>query len=100
MWKPKALKYVWSASGLPIGYRTESPYSSDTKIIVLENGRSPLGIWIEERVNVLSDYEKYWGEKIRRVKLIGLMSDSDNTDSEAVADYDDLEMERGTLLGF
>lgn len=100
IWKPKALKYVWSASGLPIGFRTESPYSSDTKIIVLQNKHSPLGIWIQEKVNVLSDYEKYWGKKLTNVKLIGLMSDSDNTGSEAIADYDDLEMENGTLLGF
>jgi Protein of unknown function (DUF3047) len=95
MWKPKALKYVWSASGLPKGYRTESPYSSDTKIIVLQNRHSPLGTWIQEKVNVLSDYEKYWGKKLTEVKLIGLMSDSDNTGSEAIAGYDDLEMTSG-----
>jgi hypothetical protein len=92
MWKPKALKYVWSASGLPKGYRTESPYSSDTKIIVLQNKHSPLDTWIQEKVNVLSDYEKYWGKKLEKVNLIGLMSDSDNTGSEAIAAYDDLEM--------
>ena len=95
MWKPKALKYVWSASTLPKGYRTESPYSSDTKIIVLENRNASLGTWIQEWVNILRDYEKYWGKNLKPVKLIGVMSDSDNTRSEAVADYDDLE---GTSL--
>ena len=95
MWKPKALKYVWSATSLSKGYRTESPYSSDTKIIVLENRNSSLGSWIQEWVNILRDYEKYWGKNPKPVKLIGVMSDSDNTRSEAVADYDDLE---GTSL--
>ena len=95
MWKPKALKYVWSASGLSKGYRTESPYSSDTKIVVLENRYSPLGTWVQEEVNVLADYEKYWGKKLAKAKLIGLMSDSDNTGSEARAAYDDLEMTSG-----
>jgi hypothetical protein len=92
MWKPKALKYVWSASGLAKGYRTESPYSSDTKIIVLQNRSSPLDRWLREEVNILSDYEKYWGKSLHGVKLIGVMSDSDNTGSEAIAGYDDLEM--------
>jgi hypothetical protein len=95
MWKPKALKYVWSASELPKEYRTESPYSSDTKIVVLENRHSPLDTWVQENVNVLSDYEKYWGKKLEKVQLIGLMSDSDNTGSEAIAAYDDLEMSSG-----
>jgi hypothetical protein len=95
MWKPKALKYVWSASELAKGYRTESPYSSDTKIVVLENRHSPLDTWVQEKVNVLSDYEKCWGKKLEEVKLIGLMSDSDNTASEAIAAYDDLEMASG-----
>ena len=95
MWKPKALKYVWSASELKKGYRTESPYSSDTKIIILENRHSPLDKWIPEKVNVLSDYEKYWGKKIKKVKLIGILSDSDDTRSEAMAAYDDLEMVPG-----
>lgn len=92
MWSPKALKYVWSASELPKYYRTESPYSADTKIIVLQNMHSPLGTWILENVNVLSDYEKYWGKKLKKVKLIGVMSDSDNTRAEAIAAYDDLLM--------
>ncbi len=96
MWKPKALKYVWSASGLEKGYRTESPYSSETKIIILENKNSPLGTWVEEKVNVLSDYEKYWGNKIKKVKLIGVLSDSDDTQSEAAAGYDDFEMTSGS----
>ncbi len=95
MWNPKAIKYVWSASDLPIGFTTKSPYASNTKIIILENRNSPLHKWIKERVNVLEDYRRLFGKKIKPVKLIGIMTDSDNTKSEAIACYDDIIFEGG-----
>jgi len=93
-WNPRAIKYVWSASDLPKGYVTKSPYASETKIIVLENKTSPLNQWIEEKVNVRDDYQKFWGKKLKKIKLIGLMTDSDNTKKEAIAAYDDIVMEK------
>jgi len=92
-WNPKAIKYVWSASKLPKGFITKSPYASGTKIIVLENANSPLGKWVEERVDVRSDYKKFWGKKLKKIKLIGIMTDSDNTKKEAIAAYDDIIMQ-------
>ncbi|RLB10766.1 MAG: hypothetical protein DRG27_02440 [Deltaproteobacteria bacterium] len=92
-WNPKAIKYVWSASSLPIGFKTKSPYASNTKIIILRNKNSPLHKWVQERVNVLEDYKYFFGKKIKHVKLIGIMTDSDNTHSEAIAAYDDIIFE-------
>jgi hypothetical protein len=84
--KPDNLKYVWSAS-LPLGTTTESPYSNKTKIVVLRNQFSPLGKWVSERVNVYADYRRLFGCEPKRVQAIGLMSDSDNTGTKAVAHY-------------
>ncbi len=89
-WNPKAIKYVWSASALPIGFKTKSPYASNTKIIILRNRNSPLHKWVQERVNVLKDYQYFFGKKLKHVKLIGIMTDSDNTKKEAIASYDDI----------
>ncbi len=89
-WNPKAIKYVWSASALPIGFRTKSPYASNTKIVVLRNKNSPLHKWIKEKVDVLKDYQHFFGKKLKHVKLIGIMTDSDNTKTEAIASYDDI----------
>lgn len=90
--RPKNIKYVWSAS-LPVGTITESPYSSKTKIVVLRNQHSPLGEWVRERVNVHADYQRLFGGKPEQLQAIGLMSDSDNTESTAVAHY------RGIMIG-
>jgi hypothetical protein len=84
--RPKSIKYVWSAS-LPRGTTTESPYNSKTKIVVMQNQSSPMDEWVSERVNVYADYQRLFGDETESVQAIGLMSDSDNTQSTAVAHY-------------
>jgi len=84
--RPKSIKYVWSAS-LSRGTITESPYNSKTKIVVMQNQSSPMGEWVSERVNVYADYQRLFDGEIESVQAIGLMSDSDNTQSTAVAHY-------------
>jgi hypothetical protein len=84
--RPDNIKYVWSAS-LSLGTTTESPYSGKTKIIVLRNQHSPLKQWVSEKVNVYADYKRLFGKEPEKVQAIGLMSDSDNTGSRAVAHY-------------
>ena len=84
--RPKSIKYVWSAS-LPIGTTTESPYNSKTKVVVVRNQSSPMAQWVSERVNVYTDYQRLFGSETESVQAIGLMSDSDNTQSTAIADY-------------
>lgn len=84
--RPDNIKYVWSAS-LPVGTTTKSPYSSETKIVVLRNKSSPLATWVSEKVNVYEDYKRLFGREPKHVQAIGLMSDSDNTESRATAHY-------------
>jgi hypothetical protein len=84
--RPDNIKYVWSSS-LPIGTTTESPYNGKTKIVVLRNQSSPLGTWMSEKVNAYEDYKRLFGCEPKHAQAIGLMSDSDNTESTAHADY-------------
>jgi hypothetical protein len=92
--RPDNLKYVWSAS-LPSGTETESPYNSKTKIMVLRNQSSPFGEWVHECVNVYADYKKLFGREPELVQAIGLMSDSDNTKSRAIAHYKGIMIRKG-----
>ena len=84
--RPDNIKYVWSSS-LPVGTTTESPYNSKTKIVVLRNQSSPLGTWVSEKVNVYEDYKRLFHQEPKHVQAIGIMSDSDNTESTALAHY-------------
>lgn len=87
---PKVIKYIWSET-LPAGTELESPFSSKTKMVVLRSGKSQLGEWIYEERDVLADYQRLFGDNIKpTARGIAILTDSDNTKSEAVGDYDDI----------
>ena len=89
---PYSLKYVWSVS-LPVGTIIPSPawFGSYTRVIVIRTGKRGLGKWINEKRNIYEDYKKAFGEYPDRFsKGIALLTDSEDTDSTSVADYDDL----------
>jgi Protein of unknown function (DUF3047) len=88
----RALVYVWD-SRHPVGSIIANPYAPDTeKAIVLESGPSRVGQWVPERVNLLSDYRKAFGGNPPEVKGIVCATDSDQTHSPTVADFDDLQV--------
>ena len=91
--KPECIKYVWSSS-LPKGTITESPYSSKTRIVVLESGNTSLNQWITEEVNAYEDYKRLFDKEPDEVRAIGILTDADETSSEAMADYDDIFIKR------
>jgi hypothetical protein len=86
----KIIKYVWSTS-LQKGIVTESPFNPNVKIVVLKTGNEGdlLGQWVNETVNLWSDYERIFKSKPPIVEAVAILSDADNTESIAEADYDD-----------
>jgi hypothetical protein len=70
-----------------VGTNTKSPYTGRTEIVVLQNNSSPLETWVSEEVNVYKDYRRLFGEEPSEVQGIGIMTDSDNTKSIALAHY-------------
>jgi hypothetical protein len=83
---PRNIKYVWSSSLSP-GTVTQSPHNKKTKIIVLRNHSAPLNTWLSEKVDIYGDYRRVFGGEPEPVQAVALMSDSDNTESKAVAGY-------------
>jgi len=91
--RPENIKYVWS-SCLPVGTTSESPYNSKTKIVVLRNRSTSLGKWVSEEVNVYEDYKRLFEGDPGEVQAIAIMSDSNDTESKAVAHYDDIRISK------
>jgi DUF3047 family protein len=83
---PKAVKYIWSER-VPVG--TQLTSNSDlTQVRVLRSGTAGLNKWTEERVNVLADYRKRFGESgTPKPAGIAVLTDSDDTKSTASGDY-------------
>jgi hypothetical protein len=84
---PKAVKYIWSEK-VPVGTQLESNMGL-TKVRVLRRGApEKKGEWVEERVNVLDDYKKYFNEQeTPKPAGIAVLTDSDDTSSSAQGDY-------------
>jgi DUF3047 family protein len=87
----KSLKYVWSAV-VPVGTHLTS--SRDlTQVRVLESGTDRKGQWVEERVNVLEDFKRYFGgDSVPKAEGIAVLTDSDDTKGVAAGDYADFRL--------
>jgi hypothetical protein len=83
---PKAVKYVWSEK-VPVGTHLNSNYGL-TQVLVLRSGRPDKDDWVEEKVNVLADYKKLFGESgTPKPAGIAVLTDGDDTRSSAQGDY-------------
>ena len=83
---PKAVKYIWSEK-VPLGTRLTSNMGL-TQVRVLRSGAAGKGEWTDERVNVLEDYKKFFGEsETPKPAGIAVLTDSDDTKSTAAGDY-------------
>jgi hypothetical protein len=78
------LNYVWTGQNIAERIIT-SPYTDRAKIIILENGRSRIGTWVEETVNILDDYRAAFGKDPPQTAGIAIMNDSDDTGEMAVS---------------
>jgi hypothetical protein len=85
---PRVIKYVWSSS-LPVSTRLKSPHYRRARIIVLQSGPATDGAWYQETVNIYQDYKELFGGEPGKVEGIAVLTDSDNTQTQAEADYDD-----------
>lgn len=93
-WQKRNLDYVWSAA-LPVGTLLSSAFSSQSKILVVESGADSLGRWRRVRRNLEQDFERCFGkQRLPRVVAIGIMTDTDNAGTRAVAYFDDIQIAR------
>jgi hypothetical protein len=85
-WSVKSLKYIWSAV-VPVGTHLTSSKGL-TQVRVLRSGSGGKSEWIDERVNVVEDYKKYFGDgEVPKPAGIAVLTDSDDTKSSAQGDY-------------
>lgn len=87
------LMYIWE-NRAPAGTIITSPHTSRIKMIVADSGKASVGQWCERRANLYEDYRRAFGEEPPPVKWIGVMTDTDNTQSSTLAYYGDIRVAR------
>jgi hypothetical protein len=87
------LMYIWENRAVK---ETVIPnlHTSRVKMIVAESGRGKLGEWQEVVRNVYEDYKRAFGEEPGKITMIGIMTDTDNTGTNAHAYYGDIVFRR------
>lgn len=85
---PKSIRYTWSSS---LEKGTEfSKFFGNQKVVVVASGEDENGKWVQFERNLVEDYKRLFGDKPpKRPLAILILSDANNTNSFAKADYDD-----------
>ena len=87
--RPLSIKYVYS-TGLP---RESVISTGNVKIIVVSSGLEETGEWVQVTRNVVEDYRSIFGTAPPNAPTaITLWSDSDNTNSVAEVDFDNITL--------
>ncbi len=88
------LMYVWSNGRAP-GTVLHNPRTDRVRKLVMESGALRLSQWLDYERNVRADFIQAFGEPPGALLLIGIMTDTDNTRSQAMAWYGPLQHRRG-----
>jgi hypothetical protein len=80
------LMYVW-CNKREAGTVIRSPRTDRIRRLVLESGPARLNQWLDYERDIRADYERAFGEAPGALVGIGIMTDSDNTRSQARAWY-------------
>ena len=87
------LMYIWE-NRAPRDKILPNLHTSRIKMIVVDSGWENLGSWHKHQRDLAADYKRAYGEAPGEVIGIALLTDTDNTKSEARAIYGDIELIR------
>jgi hypothetical protein len=87
------LMYIWSGKS-PVDTIIANAHTSRIKMIVVDSGWENLGSWHKHQRDLTADYKRAYGEAPGEIIGIALLTDTDNTKSEARAIYGDIELIR------
>ncbi|MDP2941240.1 MAG: DUF3047 domain-containing protein [Candidatus Omnitrophota bacterium] len=90
-YRVRGLEYIWDKN-MPEGTVLTNPNFTNLKIIVAESGAKNMGNWVQEERNIYEDYKKLFGAAPGNAGAIAIMTDSDNSQSSAEAQYNDIEV--------
>lgn len=96
IWNTRALNYVWS-SNQPKGSQWDNAFVGDkAKMLALQGLNDSIGEWVTEKRNVYQDLIDTFGDKgsakkneeaYRYIDAVALMTDTDNSQTDAIAYY-------------
>lgn len=85
------IQYIWE-NKLPPETVLDNARTSRSKMLVVESGPAQLDKWLYFKRNVKADFERLFGETPGPIIFVGVMTDSNATQSQALAYYGDIRL--------
>ena len=85
----RAICYVWAARE-PVGSTFRNPNHPNVQTIVVRSGDERASEWVDERRDVVRDFERAFGKRPSVLNAIGLMVDTDDTAAQTRTRFDDI----------
>jgi hypothetical protein len=82
---PETIKYIWNSD---LEKERVLRKKDSFPAIVIRSGKSKQGEWVTEERNVFEDYKKLFGRNPPNPVAFGFLSDSDDSKSNSLGDYD------------
>lgn len=92
-WKTKAVNYVWSSSQA-VGTHWDNAYTGQAQMVAVESGVENSGKWLSYKRNVVEDMRRLFGEDVRYIDGVAIMSDTDNSGGRVEAYYGNIYFSR------
>ncbi|HEY8095822.1 MAG TPA: DUF3047 domain-containing protein [Methylobacter sp.] len=93
-WQTKVINYVWSGNSAK-GRVWPNAFAGDhVMMLALRGPEAALNTWYSEKRNVRADLQKLFGEDLRAIDAVALMTDTDNSGGQVSAFYGDIWFSR------
>lgn len=86
------LMYIWS-NHVPVNSVIPSAHTSQVKMLAVASGSDGLGRWQSVQRNLAADYRRAFGAAPGRVLGVAVMTDTDNTGTQAIGEYSDIRLD-------
>ena len=88
-WRSLSICYVWSGSEAR-GNAWENAYTARVMTLAVEDERSALAQWHQQKRNVREDFKRFFNTDVTQLDAIAIMTDTDNSGGQALAFYGDI----------
>jgi hypothetical protein len=89
-WQTKAINYVWAGNTAKDTVWPNAFAGDHAMMLALRGPEAALNVWYTEKRNVRADLQKLFGEDLRTIDAVALMTDTDNSGGQVLAYYGDI----------
>ncbi len=89
-WRTRAINYVWASSEKQGSVWPNAFAGKNAMLLAIRSTTDKQGVWYREKRNVYEDLKAIFGEEIKTIHAVAIMTDSDNSKGSVTASYGDI----------